>query len=45
MQREDMLGINLMNKQDGVTIPPKIQWKPIIQNYMAIIEDLKFHWD
>ena len=45
MQREDMLGIKLMDKQDGVTIPPKIQWRPIIQNYMAVIEDLKFYWN
>ena len=44
-QRHDMLGIALMDKAKGITIPPKITWKPIIHNYMAIIEGCKFYWN
>ena len=44
-QRHDMLGIALMDKGNGVTVPPKVSWKPIIQNYMAILEECKFYWD
>ena len=45
LQRQDMLGIALMDKAKGVTIPPRIQWKPIIHNYSAILDECKFHWD
>ena len=44
-QRHDMLGIALMDKGNGVTVPPKVNWKPIIHDYMAILEECKFYWD
>ena len=45
LQRQDMLGIKLMDKHKAVTIPPKVDWKPIIMNYMSVFDQVKFYWD
>ena len=44
LQRLDILGIKLMDKLDGVVIPPKVKWTPVVTNHMAMIEKLKFDW-
>ena len=35
--RLDLLGIELVNKEQGVKLPNQVQWKPFIQNYQSIL--------
>ena len=37
--RKDILGIELVDKTKGVTLPPQLKWKPFIPNYQCIIDD------
>ena len=39
MWRRDLLGIELVDKVQGVKLPPNLTWKPYIQNYQAVIKD------
>ena len=39
MWRRDLLGIELVDKVQGVKLPPSLTWKPYIQNYQAVIKD------
>ena len=43
--RHDILGIKIVDKSKGVTLPPQLQWKPFISNYQSVfngyVEQLK----
>ena len=40
IQRQDLLGITLMNKKSGVTIPSQVKFKPVLTmtSYQAIMK-------
>ena len=41
--RRDILGIELVDKTRGVTLPPQLEWKPFITNYQSIIAGFVEH--
>ena len=41
--RLDILGIKLVDKSKGVTLPPQLEWKPFITNYQAIFNGFVEH--
>ena len=43
--RRDLLGIELVNKVQGVKLPPTLKWKPFIANYSTIIDSFVIEYD